>query len=273
MPLLWRSRTRDHPTTATTASARPLPQERRGPSILTIGRSAFRDGPRARSRPFRLLPPVASALMTRGRRGLLGCSSGGGDPSTPTGPAGVGGLEQERGGGQARSRGLPPVLPGGLFVRTVLCVRFLVIGVVDVAGTVNRLALDLRLRLSLCCIRDRHDARHGTARLIGLADLRIDDVRLGGRDRLRGGRGCDDLAPTTRRDYWCDRSGRGLGLFKVGIVGSRGGDGICGVCRARLLSSGSLSRGGGGSGDLATTAWGRGTHGITDCLFLLVRFC
>ena len=109
--------------------------------------------------------------------------------------------------------------------------------------------------------------------LIGLADLVTGHVLLSGRDRLRGGRGCDDLAPTTRRDYWCDRSGRGLGLFKVGIVGSRGGDGICGVCRARLLSSGSLSRGGGGSGDLATTAWGRGTHGITDCLILLVRFC
>ena len=153
--------------------------------------------------------------MARGRRGLLGRSGGGGDPPTPAGPAGVWGLEQERGGGQARSLGLPLVLPEGLFVRSVLCVRLLIVGVVSVVGTVNLLVLNPRLRLSLRCVRDRR-----ALRLIELVDLRTGDVQLGGRGRLGSGRGRDDLATTTRRSYWSDRGGRGLGLFRVGIVGS-----------------------------------------------------
>lgn len=223
MTLLRRSRTGDRPTTATAASAAPLPLRRRGPGvILAIGHPAFGAGLRVRVRPFRLFSPAACTLMARGRRGLLGCCGGGGDPSTPAGPAGVGGLEQERGGGQARSLGLLLVL-GSLFARTVLCVRTFTIGVAGIlgtAGTVSLLALDLQLRLSLCCVRDRHDARHDTLRLIGLADLRAGDVRFGGRGRVGGSRGRDDLAPTARRDYWSDRGGRGLGLFRVGIIGS-----------------------------------------------------
>mgnify|MGYP001648383588 CR=1 FL=1 len=271
MTLLRRSRTSDRPTTAPAASADPLPLRRRGPGvILAIGHPAFCTGLRVRVRPFRLFSPAACTLMARGRRGLLRCCGGGGDPSTPAGPAGVGGLEQERGGGQARSLGLLLVLPGGFFVRTVLYVRIPIVGVVGTAGTVSPLALDLQLRLSLCCVRDRHDARHDTLRLIGLADLRAGDVRFGGRGRLGGGRGRDDLAPTARRDCWSDRGGRGLGLFRVGIIGSRGGDGACGVSRGRLLGSGSLSRGGGSGGGPAATTRSRGAHGVTDRLVLLV---
>ena len=279
MTLLRRSRTGDRPTTATAASAAPLPLRRRGPGvILAIGHPAFGAGLRVRVRPFRLVSPAACTLMARGRRGLLGCCGGGGDPSTPAGPAGVGGLEQERSGGQARTLGLFLVLLalGSLFARTVLCVRTFIIGVAGIlgtAGTVSLLALDLQLRLSLCCVRGRHDARHDTLwliRLIGLADLRAGDVRFGGRGRLGGGRGRDNLAPTARRDYWSDRGDRGLGLFRVGIIGSRGGDGVCGVSHGRLLGSGSLGRGGGSGGGPATTTRSRGAHGVTDRLVLLV---
>ena len=56
--------------------------------------------------------------------------------------------------------------------------------------------------------------------LIGLADLVTGHVLLSGRDRLRGRRGGDDPATTTRRIRWSDRDGRGLGLLKARIAGT-----------------------------------------------------
>ena len=82
------------PPTPTAATATAVGSGGLGLSILVMSPGT---GPRV---GVLLIRPVLGALVTRGGRRLLGSGARRGDPTAPTGPTGVGGLEQERGGRQ-----------------------------------------------------------------------------------------------------------------------------------------------------------------------------
>ena len=216
-----------------------------------------------------LIRPVLGALVTRGGRRLLGSGARRGDPTAPTGPAGVGGLEQERGGRQ----------PGDLEVLLLIDVRadgrVVLLGLVALVGLVGLLVvglvglgrlLDLVLEFLLRGLAARCVLGH--ARLVRLVGL-DGDTGLGGGSLLRSGGGRDNLPAPTRRDRLSRRSCRGL--LHTGFLKAGGGDGLRTLRRTGLLGNGGLCGGGRGRGDPAAAARSRGAHGLT--VAVLEGFC
>ena len=243
------------PPTPTAATATAVGTGGLGLSILVM---SLGTGPRV---GVLLVRPVLGALVARGARRRLGGGGGRGDPTAPTGPTWVGGLEQERGG--RKTGGLEVLLltrvrPGEL----VILLRHL--GPL----AVGPLGVDLLLGILLRSIGARCILGH--VRAIWLVRPGS-DVGLGSRSLLGGGRGRDDLPTTTRRGRLNSRGLRGM--LHAGLLCPKGGDGIGGPDRTGLLGSRSLLGGGRCRGDPAATARSRRVHGVTVSALLLVRFC
>ena len=242
------------PPTPTAATTTAVGTGGLGLSILVM---SLGTGPRVSAPLIRL---VLGSLVTRGGRRLLGSGARRGDPTTPTGPAGVGGLEQERGGrkpGDLEVLLLIEVRAGGL-VALVGLVGFLVVGLVDLSRPLD-LVLEILLRgFAARCIL-------GHARLVRI----VGDTGLGGGSLLRSGGGRDNLPAPTRRDRLSHRSCRGL--LHTGFLKAGGGDGLRAPRRTGLLGNGGLCGGGRGRGDPAAAARSRGAHGLT--VAVLEGFC
>ena len=245
------------PPTPTAATTTAVGTGGLGLSMLVM---SLGTGPRVGAPLIRL---VLGSLVTRGSRRLLGSGARRGDPTTPTGPAGVGGLEQERGGGKPGDLEvllLIEVRAGGL-VAFVGLVGFLVVGLVDLSRPLD-LVLEILLRgFAARCIL-------GHARLVRLVGL-DGDTDLGGGSLLRSGGGRNNLPAPTRRDRLSHRSCRGL--LHTGFLKAGGGDGLRTPRRTGLLGNGGLCGGGRGRGDPAAAARSRGAHGLT--VAVLEGFC
>ena len=244
------------PPTPTAATATAVGSGGLGLSILVMSPGT---GPRV---GVLLIRPVLGALVTRGGRRLLGSGARRGDPTAPTGPAGVGGLEQERGGrkpGDLEVLLLIEARAGGLVALVGL--GLLVVGLVGL-GRLLDLVLEFLLRgFAARCVL-------GHARLVRLVGL-DGDTGLGGGSLLRSGGGRDNLPAPTRRDRISRRSCRGL--LHTGFLKAGGGDGLRALRRTGLLGNGGLCGGGRGRGDPAAAARSRGAHGLT--VAVLEGFC